>query len=740
MAVPTKQTELDAQSAAGRRSTRLAIAIPITMAGKDSAGHSFKENTRTSIINRHGAKLATFHQLTLGAEIQIENRALGSSARGNVVWLGDKRSPKDPIEIGVQLIEAGNIWGIEFPPEDWQEGPPVGFGGQRLSKAAAPAPAAKPAEAAPPPPPQPKPARAPSPPAAKPPAPSQPQAVETAKPVAAGAAVSPPAPAITVEQAGPPLEEALARFSHQADEMVEARAKIFDERLAKLTTQVGIQTQSTLQDAARSLEEKMVLSLEQKLGSLADRLQASRSEIEVLLAKFQQLQQSCQAEVDKTKRNIEEASFASLQSAVEQLNERLQKELEATREDFIAQTRKRVEEQASQSIEMFSKEASTRLAKLAEEYLAQAGPELQARQAQATDQAKAQISQVIQSATTTGLEELQHKSEALVGDFQAQLEKAVRKTQEKSAKEATEYLQKTVEGLLATSAKELQRQVGEGKSALKDELKTSSKALAEDAKKQLAAMTTSTVDCLNKEAKAGLEEFRSHLRKSAEDMQEKGGRDLESQLQKMAEKQGEDLLKRLQKEADDSCERAIAQIKSKTDQSVKEASDTVNKHVGSGAVFLRELEEQAREHIETHSQKIEASAKTSAQAFEKQMGDLAATSLDKLHRESDALVEDFRARLQEASRGGQAKSVEELHVRMQNITDKLVEDSAALLTKQSEESLELVAAKLEEKREKVLNEAEEALRTKLAEAFSAVLQPGSKKNAEREPEETKKRR
>src|SRR5438094_5701108 len=115
----------EATGAPGRRSTRLAIAIPIAFSGKSSGGAAFKENTRTITINRQGAKVATMQALTLGAEVLIENRHLGTSARANVVWLGERKGPKDSVEIGVQLVEASNIWGIEFPPEDWQEAPPA---------------------------------------------------------------------------------------------------------------------------------------------------------------------------------------------------------------------------------------------------------------------------------------------------------------------------------------------------------------------------------------------------------------------------------------------------------------------------------------------------------------------------------------------------------------------------------------------------------------------------------------
>jgi hypothetical protein len=111
-------------AADGRRSTRLPISLPIVIHGKDAQQEAFRESTHTLIVNQHGAKLATTHQLLLGAEVLIENTTLGSVAKANVVWVSPKYSPHGRNEVGVQLVEAQNIWGIEFPPNDCS--PPCG--------------------------------------------------------------------------------------------------------------------------------------------------------------------------------------------------------------------------------------------------------------------------------------------------------------------------------------------------------------------------------------------------------------------------------------------------------------------------------------------------------------------------------------------------------------------------------------------------------------------------------------
>jgi len=111
----------DNHATQGRRSTRLYISIPIVITAKDAGRNPFQENTRTLVVNKHGAKIVTTHQLKMGTEVLIENRALGTSARSTVVWLGDTR--ENGSEVGLQLTEAENIWGVEFPPSDWSAPP-----------------------------------------------------------------------------------------------------------------------------------------------------------------------------------------------------------------------------------------------------------------------------------------------------------------------------------------------------------------------------------------------------------------------------------------------------------------------------------------------------------------------------------------------------------------------------------------------------------------------------------------
>lgn len=102
-----------------RRSTRLTIAIPIFISGTNSSGEYFREKTHTLVVNKHGAKIATSQAFAPNAEIVIENPAKGDVAKAKVVPSGERLRLESAPAVAVELYEAQNIWGIQFPPEDW---------------------------------------------------------------------------------------------------------------------------------------------------------------------------------------------------------------------------------------------------------------------------------------------------------------------------------------------------------------------------------------------------------------------------------------------------------------------------------------------------------------------------------------------------------------------------------------------------------------------------------------------
>lgn len=777
MAVLTNQGNPEAEGVAGRRSTRIAIAIPITISGKDALGHPFKERARTVVINKHGAKITTFHQLALGAELSVDNHLLGRSAKATVVWLGDRRSPKVAVEIGIQLFEAQNLWGIEFPPEDWQEGPPIGPGGQRLESAFPP----------------------PSPSAQPPPA-------AASRPAAAG-------PGRLPQSWGAAAEASLSQLAKQADASLEQRAKQFEERLTKLTHQVGFGTQATLQDTANQLEGKLVQSLEQRVNDALARLEASRAQVETLRAKLAEVQKSTEAEVERTRSSIQNAGAEALRSAIEELKDKVRPELEAAASNFVEETRKRVQHEAASAVEAFSQEANSRLAKLTDEYLAKSVPQLRAQQTQAAEQANQEIRATAEAATAefarklrdisaetapkfraeleksleeagaplverisqsvveqaqkavkeaegvfskdlqriqgqvqaeiektgaettrkqlanltdSALQELQQQAGPMLDESRRQLATAIHALQERSTKEALEKLRKAVEESLSEATHDLRKTADEAKGTATKELEASAQTAIATSRKQLGEKARAALEAFTKEAKTIEKEYPAQLLQKLREYEEQRTHELEDHLHKALEKQRQAILKQVQKVGEESAQRAVAQVSAKSDEVIKQASEEASKRVGGTTAVLKAWEEQLRAHLKVYSQEAETSAKAVGETLANQAAGLSKATLEKVRKDSEALRNDLQNRLEGALEDVEKETLQALRGRFQEVTDRLLDDSAALLRKQAEENMELIADQLSQLRARTLTQAEEEFRSRLAKLQRSPGSPGSR--------------
>src|SRR5208337_739830 len=220
----------DHTPADGRRSSRISLSLPIVIHGKDAQQKAFKESTRTLIVNKHGAKFLTAQRLVIGAEILIENPTLRCVAKANVVWVSAKRNQDGLHKAGVQLTEAQNIWGLEFPPDDWTiNGTDVGA----PAAEEAPAPRPAPAESAP--------------------APAESAPAQTPPPASSS-------------------EEIATRFLQELDEISDAQARRFRGRLDQATQQVGLQLETDLHERAGAAIAQELAAMEEGMLSSRERL------------------------------------------------------------------------------------------------------------------------------------------------------------------------------------------------------------------------------------------------------------------------------------------------------------------------------------------------------------------------------------------------------------------------------------------------------------------------------------
>lgn len=104
-------------TATGKRNTeRLLLAIPIRVLGLKCQKGEFIEDTRTSIVNDRGARVALKHPVFVNDVLRIINLNNYQKTDYRIVSAAGTTDQGVP-EWGVQSLDpAQNIWGIEFSP------------------------------------------------------------------------------------------------------------------------------------------------------------------------------------------------------------------------------------------------------------------------------------------------------------------------------------------------------------------------------------------------------------------------------------------------------------------------------------------------------------------------------------------------------------------------------------------------------------------------------------------------
>jgi len=107
-----------------RRSTRIVQAVPLTVTGVDALGRAFAERTSTLIINCHGCRYQSKHYVlkNMWVNLEVPHPESGHPprhVRGKVAWIQRPRTVRQLFQVALELEQAGNAWGIAFPPDDW---------------------------------------------------------------------------------------------------------------------------------------------------------------------------------------------------------------------------------------------------------------------------------------------------------------------------------------------------------------------------------------------------------------------------------------------------------------------------------------------------------------------------------------------------------------------------------------------------------------------------------------------
>lgn len=119
-----------------RRSQRVILSVPVTVAGQGPKGQ-FTEQTKTLVVNAHGALITLAAKVAQGQELQLKSVSNPEAQACKVVYIGP--TVQGQTQVGVEFLKpAPHFWHVAFPPENWT---PVADEGERSNK---PAPAVKP--------------------------------------------------------------------------------------------------------------------------------------------------------------------------------------------------------------------------------------------------------------------------------------------------------------------------------------------------------------------------------------------------------------------------------------------------------------------------------------------------------------------------------------------------------------------------------------------------------------------
>ena len=105
--------------ASRRRSQRVIVSVAVTIRAEGGPkGASFEEETRTLVVNLHGALVLLAGKVAKGQKLHLLNRATKAEQVCRVASIGPASSGK--VQVGVEfLTPSPDFWHISFPPEDW---------------------------------------------------------------------------------------------------------------------------------------------------------------------------------------------------------------------------------------------------------------------------------------------------------------------------------------------------------------------------------------------------------------------------------------------------------------------------------------------------------------------------------------------------------------------------------------------------------------------------------------------
>jgi hypothetical protein len=115
---PPKEKQAWIADPGRRRSMRVLLSVPITVSGKSADNQIFIEDTRTLVVNAHGALISLGASVAAEQQVVLSNKATHQTLECRVVYVGSQQAGK--AQMGIEFIAPSpTFWQIDFPPDDW---------------------------------------------------------------------------------------------------------------------------------------------------------------------------------------------------------------------------------------------------------------------------------------------------------------------------------------------------------------------------------------------------------------------------------------------------------------------------------------------------------------------------------------------------------------------------------------------------------------------------------------------
>ncbi len=111
---PRQRETLEFETDLNRQSDRVTLSLPIRVIGTDTLGREFRDEARTILVTRHGARILLARELDPKTEITIRYPRIDREAKARII--GKAAESPDGNQYGVRILDTSvNLWGIHFP-------------------------------------------------------------------------------------------------------------------------------------------------------------------------------------------------------------------------------------------------------------------------------------------------------------------------------------------------------------------------------------------------------------------------------------------------------------------------------------------------------------------------------------------------------------------------------------------------------------------------------------------------